>query len=77
MFVDFVEVGGVASEAELSQGDVIRSIEGRSVNTLEDLKGVVESFEDHDMLLLQVQRGNVDRLVLFELKDEAEEGDGS
>jgi Do/DeqQ family serine protease len=77
VFVDFVEVGGVASEAELSQGDVIRSIEGRSVNTLEDFKVVVESFEDHDMLLLQVQRGNVDRLVLFELKDEAEEGDGS
>jgi serine protease Do len=79
VFVDFVEVGGVASEAELSEGDVIRAIEGQAVNTLADFKGLIESLGDHDMLLLQVQRGNVDRLVLFELKDDIEEGeeDGS
>jgi serine protease Do len=71
VFVDYVEVGGVASEAELSSGDVVRAIEGQAVNTLDEFKAAIESFEDHDMLLLRVERGNVERLVLFELKDDS------
>ena len=67
VFVDFVEVGGIASEAELGEGDVILSVEGRAVHTLDEFKIVVDEVKNDEMLLIGVQRGRVDRLVLFDL----------
>jgi len=72
VLVDFVEVGSVAGDAKLGSGDVIRSMAGRDVNDLDDLKSLSESLKDEDMLLLQVQRGRVDRLVLFDLAAQRE-----
>jgi Do/DeqQ family serine protease len=66
VFVDFVEVGGVASEAELSEGDVIRFVEHRAIRNLEDLKTVFTEFKDKEQLLVVVQNGRVERLVLFD-----------
>lgn len=73
VLVDFVEVGGVASEAELSEGDVIRTIEGRPVIGLEDFKVLVDSLSKEPMLLLGVQRGQVEHLVLFDLAESRKE----
>jgi serine protease Do len=67
VLVDFVEVGSVAGDAELSEGDVIRAIEGQSVTDLERFKVLSDSLKSADMLLLNVQRGSSDRLVLFDL----------
>jgi len=65
-FVDYVEVGGVASEAELEEGDVIRSVEGREIRTLQDLKDAFSEFKDRQQMLVVVQNGQADRLVLFD-----------
>lgn len=67
VFVDFVEVGGVASEAELSEGDVIRWVEDRPIKTIQDLKDVFGELKDSPRFLVTVQNGRSSRLVLFEL----------
>lgn len=77
VLVDFVEVGSVAGEAELAEGDVIRSIEGRSVVGLGDFKVLVDSLSKEPMLLLGVQRGRVEQLVLFDLADLRKEASDS
>jgi len=67
VLVDYVEVGSVAGEADLNEGDVIRSVEGQPVDDLEAFKKITERLKDKPMLLLDVQRGRVSRLVLFDL----------
>jgi serine protease Do len=67
VLVDFVEVGSVAGEADLNEGDVIRTIEGTPVIGLADFKAQLDSLAKRPMLLLGVQRGQVQSLVLFDL----------
>jgi serine protease Do len=66
VFVDYVEVGGVASEADLTEGDVIRWVEGKPIKTLQDLKDVFKEFKDNERMLVTVQNGRASRLVLFD-----------
>lgn len=73
VLVDYVEVGTVASEAELQSGDVIRTIEGEAVVNLESFKAMADSLKKQKMLLLTVQRGPAERLVLFDLSELDEE----
>lgn len=73
VFVDFVEVGGVASEAELSEGDVIREVEGKDVKNIDDLKAVFEEHKDKEQILVEVQNGRAKRLVLFDRRSVGEE----
>jgi len=73
VFVDFVEVGGVASEAELSEGDVIRKVEDRDIADLQNLKDVFEAYKERDQLLVEVMNGRTKRLVLFDRKSHVEE----
>lgn len=77
VFVDFVEVGGVASEAELSEGDVIRSVEDKQIITLQDLKDVFSEWKDRERMLVTVQNGRVTRLVLFDLTEGSGAGSAS
>jgi serine protease Do len=67
VLVDYVEVGSVAGEAELEEGDVIRAIEGHQIADLAEFKTVADAMKVNKMLLLHVQRGQVERLVLFDL----------
>jgi len=67
VLVDYVEVGTVASEAELLSGDVIRTIEGLAVVDLESFKAMADSLMKQEMLLLRVQRGRAERWVVFDL----------
>lgn len=69
VLVDYVEVGTVAGEAELLSGDVIRTIDGLPVADLESFKAMADSLMKQDMLLLSVQRGRAERLVLFDLSE--------
>ena len=73
VLVDYVEVGSVAGEADLAEGDVIRAIEGRTITDLESFKVQSDSLKSADMLLLNVQRGSADRLVLFDLAGHRED----
>jgi S1-C subfamily serine protease len=77
VLVDFVEVGSVAGEAELSMGDVIRTIEGRTVTDLDLFKSLADTLKAQEMLLLTVSRGHVERLVIFDQtgRDAEDEGD--
>jgi serine protease Do len=75
VLVDYVEVGSVAGEAELSMGDVIRTIEGHPVTDLEEFKTLAESLKEKEMLLLTVSRGQVERLVIFDRAGHDEEDD--
>lgn len=72
VLVDFVEVGGVASEADLTEGDVIRVVEGQPIVNLDDLKKVFADNEKKEQLLVEVQNGRTRRLVLFDRSEEEE-----
>lgn len=72
VFVDFVEVGGVASEGELEEGDVIRKVEDRDIVDIQKLKEAFEEYKDKDQLLVEVQNGRTKRLVLFDRQQPTE-----
>ena len=73
VFVDFVEVGGVASEAELEEGDVIRKVEDREITDLQNLKDAFEEYKEKEQLLVEVLNGRTKRLVLFDRRNRTEE----
>lgn len=77
IYVDYVEVGSVAGEAKLTGGDVIRSVEGHPVNDLDEFKKVMDELAGKEMLMLDVQRGLAQRLVLFDLSNGTTDSTGT
>jgi len=67
--VSFVEVGGPAGEAELSEGDIIKKIERFSIKDIDALKDALEKLEDKKYVMFTVLRGKNKRFVLL-IKEE-------
>lgn len=65
IYVDSVERAGWASLAGLAGGDVILSIDGESVNSLETIEKALDRIETErrDYIVLLVKRGNLTRFI--------------
>ncbi len=66
VFVSFVDVGTIAYKADLSEGDVIISINKRPTPDFKTFKAVLMNAEDDNYILLSVLRGKEKRLALLD-----------
>jgi serine protease Do len=76
VLVSFVEVGGVASTAQLQEDDIIRKVGKVEIKNLDEFKESLEQVKDAKQIMLTVKRGKTKRFVLLlpeEEKTEEEE----
>jgi serine protease Do len=66
VLVSFVEVGGPASQGELSEEDVIKKVEDLKISNLEDFKKALEKVKDQKQILLAIKRGKNQRFILIQ-----------
>ena len=66
VFVSFVEVGGSASQGELSDEDVIKKVEDLKISGLDDFKKTLEKVKDQKQILVAVKRGKNQRFILIQ-----------
>jgi serine protease Do len=66
VLVSFVEVGGPASQGELSEEDVIKKVEDLKISSLDDFKKALEKVKDQKQILVAVKRGKSQRFILIQ-----------
>ena len=57
-----------ASKTELKEGDIINSIDGIELNTMNDLREYIFSKKPEDVVTLQVSRGKVNKTIKVALR---------
>jgi len=55
------------SRTDLEPGDLIRSVNGQKVNTIEELRSIIQRFRSGDAVVLQLERRGELRYTAFEL----------
>jgi serine protease Do len=79
VLVSFVEVGGVASTAQLQEDDIIVKVEKFETKNLDEFKKSLEQVKNEKQIMLTVKRGKSKRFVLLlpeeELKIPPEAGE--
>jgi serine protease Do len=73
VLVSFVEVGGVASTAQLEEGDIIKKVEKLEIKNLDDFKKSLDQVKDEKQIMLTVKRGKTQRFVLLSPEEEKKE----
>jgi serine protease Do len=71
VLVSFVEVGGVASTAQLEEGDIVKKVEKIEIKNLDDFKKSLDQVKDEKQIMLTVKRGKTQRFVLFSPEEQA------
>jgi len=56
-----------AADVSLSAGDVIHSVNGAAIATLQELRAALDNLEPHSPVVLQIERDGVFSFVAFEL----------
>ena len=74
VLVSFVEVGGVASTAQLEEDDIIKKVENFEIKNLDDFKKSLEQVKDEKQIMLTIKRGKSKRFVLL-LPEEEKKGE--
>ena len=73
VLVSFVEVGGIASTAQLEEDDIIKKVEGFEIKNLDEFKKGIEQLKDEKQIMLTVKRGKSKRFVLLLPEEEKKE----
>jgi serine protease Do len=73
VLVSFVEVGGVASTAQLEEDDIIKKVENFEIKNLDEFKESLEQVKDEKQIMLTVMRGKSKRFVLLLPEEEKTE----
>ena len=73
MLVSGAQVGGIASDAGLRQGDIVLKIDGVDVENLEAFSAAVKQRIDAKtkLVLMQVKRGALTRFVIVKQNEPA------
>lgn len=73
VLVSFVEVGGVASTAQLQEDDIVIKVGKFDIKNLDDFKQSLEQVKDEKQIMLTVKRGKTRRFVLLLPEDQSQE----
>ena len=73
VLVSFVEVGVIASTAQLEEDDIIKKVEGFEIKNLDEFKKGIEQLKDEKQIMLTVKRGKSKRFVLLLPEEEKKE----
>lgn len=75
IYVAQIIKNGPADKTELKEGDIITSIDGKELNTMNDLREYIYSKSPNDVVNLQVSRGRVNKNISIILRKKIGIGD--
>lgn len=70
IYVSQIIKNGPAFKTDLKEGDIITSIDGKSLNTMNDLREYIYSKKPNDIVLLQISRGRINKNIEISLRKE-------
>lgn len=63
IYVAQIVKNGPASKTDLREGDIITSIDGNDLNTMNDLREYIYSKKPNDVVSLQISRGKINKTI--------------
>ncbi len=63
IYVTQIVKNSPVSKTELKEGDIIVSIDGKELNTMNDLREYIYSKKPNDIVTLQVSRGRINKTI--------------
>ena len=70
IYVDQIIKNGPASKTDLKEGDIITSIDGKELNTMNDLREYIYIKKPNDIVSLQISRGKINKIIEVTLRKE-------
>ena len=71
IFVAQIIKNGPAEKTELQEGDIITEIDGKELETMNDLREYIYSKKPKDIVNLQVFRGKISKSISIELREKS------
>lgn len=68
IYVAEIIKNGPASKTDLKEGDVIASIDGKELNTMNDLREYIYSKKPNDVVSMQISRGKINKTIEVTLR---------
>ena len=68
IYVAQIIKNGPAAKTELQEGDIITSIDGNELETMNDLREYIYSKKPNDKVNLQVSRGKINKIISIILR---------
>lgn len=68
IYVAQIISNGPASKTELKEGDIIMSIDGNELETMNDLREYIYSKSPNDIVNLQISRGKINKIISIVLR---------
>lgn len=68
IYVSQVIKNGPASHTDIKEGDIINSIDGKELNTMNDLREYIYSKKPNDVVSLQISRGKINKSISITLR---------
>ena len=68
IYVAQIIKNGPAAQTELREGDIINSIDGKELETMNDLREYIYSKKPNDEVNLQVSRGKINKTISIVLR---------
>ena len=70
IYVAQIIKNGPGSKTDLKEGDIITSIDGKELNTMNDLREYIYSKKLNDVVSLQISRGKINKIIEVTLRKE-------
>lgn len=68
IYVAQIVKNGPAYKTELKEGDIINSIDGKQLNTMNDLREYIYSKKPNDIISIQISRGKINKNINITLR---------
>ena len=68
IYVAEIVKNGPSYKTELKVGDIITSIDGKELNTMNDLREYIYSKKPNDVVSMQISRGKVNKIIEVTLR---------
>lgn len=68
IYVAQIIKNGPAYKTELKEGDIITSIDGKQLNTMNDLREYIYSKNPNDIVSIQISRGKINKNINITLR---------
>ena len=68
IYVAQIIKNGPASKTDLKEGDIITSIDGKELNTMNDLREYIYIKKPNDVVSLQISRGKINKTIEVTLR---------
>ena len=69
IYVAEIVKNGPASKTDLKEGDIIISIDGKELNTMNDLREYIYSKKPNDVVSMQISRGKINKTIEVTLRE--------